>query len=136
MNYPNYQAMKIANILLTLMFVAFAAFQYNDTDGQGLLWMALYALIAGIFAFAIFQKYSRPVVWVALGLCAIAALLTAHGVWEFATNHDGVGLAQGMSNEYPYIELTREFGGAIISVLSLLFVLRQIKKQQVALPVS
>ena len=46
--------MKVINIILTLLFILFAAVQLNDPDPW--LWVAIYGLVAGVSGFAIFQK--------------------------------------------------------------------------------
>lgn len=48
----------------------------------------------------------------------------------FFTNDDGIGFAQTMSNDYPYIEEARECGGLIICLLAMYFVYTQRDKNQ------
>lgn len=49
--------MKILNLILTILFILFAAVQYNDPDP--IHWMALYLFVAAVCGFAAFGKYNK-----------------------------------------------------------------------------
>ncbi|MDX1478789.1 MAG: transmembrane 220 family protein, partial [Saprospiraceae bacterium] len=73
--------MKIANLILCLLFIVFAAIQLNDPDPE--FWVALYTGIAVISGCAAFRKYN---VWVILlGLVVVVyelfKLFPSFGSW-------------------------------------------------------
>ncbi len=108
--------MKIINATTTLLFSMFAAFQYNDPDGM--VWVLVYGSIAVLAGFAVFGRVYPDLSLGVLIMVAGMALLHLPGALEFFTNDDGIGLAQGMSNEYPYIELMREFFGLLLATFA------------------
>ena len=114
--------MRLANIpalVLALLFAAFAYFQWNDPDSAP--WLILYGAVAATFGFAAVGRNFLPVT-AGLGIICLAwSLYHLPALFEFATNTDNMGLAQGMSYEYPYIERSREFGGLFVAFLALLW---------------
>lgn len=118
--------MRILYTCLALLFALFAYFQYNDPDS--LLWIAMYISVAVLFAFMATGRYLR---WATLGLAGlliVGLVIYAPGVWEFFTNDDGITFSQGMSNQYPYIEQAREFGGLLIALTAVVFLIVQGRK--------
>ena len=120
--------MKYLNLLFALLFAVFTAVQYNDPDS--LIWMILYGYLTVLFIMGFMGKFVKPAVWVGLAICIIGAFIHVGGLYEFLTNHDGIGFSQGMSNEYPYIEKAREFGGLVIGGLAMWFLFWQMRKNQ------
>ncbi len=114
--------MKILNAFIAVLFALFAAFQYNDPDGM--TWVLIYGFIAVLAGFAVFGKVYPDLSLGALVLICGIALLHLPGAIEFFTNGDGIGLAQGMSNEYQYIELMREFFGLVLASLAMFGIYR------------
>jgi hypothetical protein len=106
--------MRTTCLILSLLAFLFAGFQYNDPDPW--IWIGLYGA-AGVSL--LMAGLGMPLRWLAW-LTAIAGLVfvakSTPGVWLYFTNNDGQSLANAMSKEYPYIEETREFGGAIIAM--------------------
>jgi len=102
--------MKIFNILSAIIFVLFAALQYNDPDPY--IWMPIY-LYAGFLCFlAVKHKYS-PVLYI-IGLVvyflyASYLFFDKSGVLNWAKQHDAENLVQNMNATKPLIEETREF---------------------------
>lgn len=114
---------RIVYIILALLFALFAYFQYNDPDSLG--WIAMYAAVAILFGLMATGRYFR---WVTIGLATVLVLgllFFAPGFWNFLTNDDGISFAQGMSNDYPYIEEAREFGGLLIALGAVILLLLQ-----------
>ncbi|MEM9986888.1 MAG: hypothetical protein AAF804_17480, partial [Bacteroidota bacterium] len=75
---------------------------------------------SALFVLAFLGKRLTWVAW-GLGMVLLAGMVIyGQGAWEFFTNEDGIGLSQGMQNDYPYIEQAREFGGLAISLLAVL----------------
>jgi hypothetical protein len=54
--------MKVFNLILAVIFLAFALLQLNDTPGDVLFWFLLYALVSGISAFGAFGKYNMWII--------------------------------------------------------------------------
>ena len=114
--------MKIFNIILSLLFVLFAYFQYNDPDPWS--WIAIYLAVAVICGFAAFGKYFR---W------GILLLLTALTIYWAILLPDFISwIGEGMPTitgsmkaESPHIELVREFLGLLILIGTLIFQYRR-----------
>ena len=117
--------MRITNIVLTILFVIFAAVQYNDPDPW--LWIGIYlfmALLSGLAAAKIYPS------WILRGamlgcLIGLAMLLPDFIDW-LSTGAESI--TQSMKAEKPHIELTREFLGLVICALTLGFHLWQADK--------
>ena len=61
--------MKIFNIILAILFLLFAAVQFNDSPGDILFWVIVYAGVGIISAFAAFNRYNM---WaILLGLAVV-----------------------------------------------------------------
>lgn len=97
---------KIAAILLVLMFVAFAAVQYNDPDPW--LWMPVYLIYAGIALSAATRPLNSMWYVFAFAVPLIFALFQWPEQWE--------GLGETMMNENT--ERARESLGLLICSVS------------------
>lgn len=111
--------MKIANIILAVLFAIFAIVQYNDPDSWA--WIILYAFVTFLFVNAFRGKYLDWGIWAGIGAVIWGALESVGGAMEFLTNDDGIAFSQGMSNTFPYIEVAREFGGLVITLIALVY---------------
>ena len=110
--------MKIANLVLTVLFALFAAVQYNDPDPWG--WIGIYGLVAVVSGFAVVGKYQRYVILAGLAVCVIWMATLVPGVAEWIG--EGMpSIAGEMKTEVPYIELTREFFGLLLCTAVLVF---------------
>ena len=124
--------MKIFNILSAIIFVLFAALQYNDPDPY--IWMPIYLYAAFLCFLAINHKYS-PVLYIIglVGYFLYASYLffDKSGVLNWAEQHDAENLVQTMKATKPWIEETREFGGLLIVMIALIINMIWLKKQKV-----
>lgn len=106
--------MRAFCLIIAAVSLLCAALQYNDPDP--LLWGAYY-LALGLFA--ILCSFGLRLRFGFISL-VMASLLLLGGTWpgvqQYLGNKDGQTLANAMSKEYPYIEQTREFGGAAIGL--------------------
>lgn len=119
--------MKIANILLGLLFVSFAAVQYNDADAW--VWIAIYGLLAVSFFLAATRRYSGILYGLILAACVYEAvdLLPEFNNWVAMGTPN---IASEMKTEEPHIEFVREFLGVLIGVLAVLFLFWQFRRNR------
>lgn len=120
--------MKILGYILALLFVLFAYFQFNDPDPW--TWVVLYLIVAFIAFRSAGGHYSMALIWATIGACIMGFFYTFPGVWDYMTNQEGYTIMQGMSNDQPYIEETREFGGLLIALIAVLVIYFQGRKNQ------
>ncbi|MGQ0829436.1 MAG: transmembrane 220 family protein [Bacteroidota bacterium] len=112
--------MKTLNRFFTLIFILFAALQYNDPDPY--LWVPIYLFGALLCSMAIDKKYNPNLYMIGLSFYTVYGvylLFSSSGVISWATDHDTENIAQSMQATKPWIEAAREFFGLLI----LLFVL-------------
>ncbi len=108
------------------LFLLSAGWQWNDPDPH--VWGPFYGL-AGLGAIlAGFRKELRPIQWMCLGASLIFMLQATAGLIQNLTNSEGFDLSR-MSTERPYVEVSREFGGAMIVGTWAVFALT-VKRQQ------
>lgn len=120
---------KTLHIIVTILFVLFAAVQYNDPDGWK--WIILYLFVAGIVGFGIIGKRDKTVTLAAIGLA---------GIWFLTLIPDFIHWVQmgmptivdSMKVEAPHIELTREFLGLGIILAALWWQYRLVKKEEIS----
>ena len=107
--------MKWLNFAIAAICFAFAALQYNDPDP--LIWVGMYGAV-GVFAILSALGWRLRLGAIALvGLCLFMMGRSAPGVYSYLTNKDGQTVSNAMSKEFPYIEETREFGGATLGLV-------------------
>jgi hypothetical protein len=111
---------KIFNGTMLVLFILFAALQYNDPDPQ--VWVPIYLSAAWLCYQAIRNVYSG---WLYAFCTAVylgyAAFLffTTDGALSWVTVHGEENLVQTMKATKPWIEQTREFGGLLILLITL-----------------
>ncbi|MGK7397913.1 MAG: transmembrane 220 family protein [Candidatus Cyclobacteriaceae bacterium M3_2C_046] len=103
---------KIISIIIGILFLFFAAFQYNDPDAM--LWIGIYG-IAGLIGLAVaFDKLSKSVVIAAL----LAYLIGAIAQWP--QKYEGITFSMSQSI---YIEQARESLGLMLCFLAMVYFL-------------
>ncbi len=125
--------MKIFNLIFCILFILFAALQYNDPDPY--VWIPIY-LYAAVLCWLAFRKKYFPRAYlfgvVIYAGYAIYKFFDENGVWDWLTKHHAANIADTMKAEHPWIEETREFFGLVILIVVLLidyFYAKRIKKQ-------
>lgn len=113
--------MKIFNITFVVIFIFFAALQYNDPDPY--VWMPIY-LYSSWLCYQASKKRFYPKAYLA-GLIVYAAyaaylFFDKTGVLDWAKQHHAESIVQTMQAEKPWIEETREFGGLLILIVVIL----------------
>jgi hypothetical protein len=123
--------MRILNITFAVIFVLFAALQYNDPDPY--IWIPIYMYVAW-FCWKAAQGRYYPKAYliglVAYGVYAAWLFFDKDGVWSLATEHQRENLVQTMKAEKPWVEETREFGGLLIASAALIWNLLLSRKKK------
>ena len=113
--------MKIFNLFFVVLFVLFAALQYNDPDPY--LWIPLYLLAAALCLQGFRQKFSPAMHLFAIGLYTIYAaylFFSKDGMLDWIREHESENIAAEMKATKPWIEATREVLGLVIMIVVLL----------------
>lgn len=112
--------MKILNAFLALMFVAFAALQYNDPDPVG--WMLVYGIVAVFCAMTAFGRpYPRWAIATAVVIAVWMLSLSPHVVDWIRMGMPSITGA--MEPSEPWVEEVRECLGLLIALLTVLYLL-------------
>ena len=112
--------MKIFNFLFCLIFIFFAALQYNDPDPY--VWIPVYLYTSVLCWLAFRNKYFPKAYLLGIGAYAVYAIykfFDENGVWDWMTKHRAANIADTMKAEQPWIEETREFFGLVILIVVL-----------------
>lgn len=110
--------MKIANWILGVLFLLFAAVQLNDPDP--LKWIVLYGGIAVISIFGALGRYNRWFLWAGLSVCLIWMVTLIPDIVDWV-KMGMPSITETMKAEKEYIELAREFFGVLVSGMALLW---------------
>ncbi len=113
--------MKLLNLLFCLIFIFFAALQYNDPDPY--VWMPVYLYAAALCWLAFRGKYFAVAYLVGITIYLVYAVylfFTKDGVLDWVKNHNAENITETMKATKPWIEETREFFGLVILITVLL----------------
>ena len=113
--------MKIFNFIFCIIFILFAALQYNDPDPY--VWIPIYMYAAVLCWFAFRNRFFPK--WYIAGIIAYAIyagykFFDENGVWDWIIKHRAENIAGSMKATQPWIEETREFFGLVILIAVLL----------------
>lgn len=123
--------MKVFNIIFIVLFILFAAVQYNDPDPY--VWMPIYLYAALLCYFALKGKYNPTLYYIgfaAYGMYALYLFFDKAGVLDWAGEHHGENIAETMKATKPWIEETREFFGLVIVIVVLIVNMIWLRKQK------
>ena len=112
--------LKLFNIFFCIVFILFAAVQYNDPDPY--VWMPIYLYTAILCWLAFRNKYFPGAYLLGIAVYAAYAIykfFDQNGVWDWMTKHHATNIAGTMKAEQPWIEETREFFGLVILIVVL-----------------
>ena len=121
--------MKTFNIVFAVLFVLFAALQYNDPDPY--LWIPIYLYPAVLCALAATGRYYPSAVLAGIlifSIYAIYKIFDQNGLLDWLTVHDAENIAGTMKATKPWIEESREFFGLAIIVIALTIQYRYIRR--------
>jgi len=123
--------LRIFNIFFCIIFIFFAALQYNDPDPY--VWMPIYLYAAVLCWLAFRNKYFPGAYLLGIAVYAVYAIykfFDENGVWDWATKHHFATITGTMKAEQPWVEETREFFGLVILIVVLLINYFYAKRKQ------
>lgn len=124
--------MKAFNISFCLIFILFAALQYNDPDPY--LWIPIYLYPAVICGLAAAKRYSPTACLagiIVFSAYAVYKIFDQNGLLDWITKHDAETIAGSMKATQPWIEESREFFGLLIIVIALTINYRYAKRKAI-----
>ena len=110
----------VVNLVFALLFLSFAYFNLNDSDGW--LWVLIYLATAAICALAAAKKWYPKITLayiVALLFYAGYFFISKDGVMDWIAEYNTPSITESMQATKPYIEKTREFFGLLIAIAAL-----------------
>lgn len=113
--------MKVFNIIFCLIFIVFAALQYNDPDPY--VWVPIYMYTSVLCWLAARNRYYIKAYWLGIAVYAVYAIykvFDTNGLLDWMNKHHAENIAETMKAEQPWIEESREFFGLIILIIVLL----------------
>lgn len=121
--------MKAFNIIFIVLFIIFAALQYNDPDPY--IWIPIY-LFGAFVCYNAYRKNYQPALYfigiIGYTAYAVYLLIDKSGVLNWATAHHAENIAESMKATKPWIEETREFFGLLILIVVLLINMLWLKR--------
>ena len=113
--------MKVFNLIFAVLFILFAALQYNDPDPY--LWIPLYLFAAAMCWLAFRQKFYPKLYLIGIGVYTMYAaylFFSKDGMLDWIREHHSEDIASEMKATKPWIEATREVLGLVIMIVVLL----------------
>lgn len=114
---------RITNFILSTLFILFALLQLNDPDG--LLWFAIYFVVAAICLYHNFKSISKSfLILVIIALIAYSAFHFSLFI-EYLNTENKEEIFGEMVYEKPYLEGSREFLGLLIAAFGIIYQLKK-----------
>ena len=112
--------MKTINIILAVLFLTFAALQFNDDPDDIWFWIIIYSTVGIISAFAAFKRYNMQVLVLAIGviLYQMFRMFPAFTQWISMGMPSITGEMKAIS---PHVELVREFLGLCVCLIVIIY---------------
>ncbi len=112
--------MRVVKIVLSLIFLAFAAWQINDPDP--ILWIIVYGAMVVVSIMTIFERYPTGIMIVMAAGYLVLTIQYFNGFAEWLGSADRSLLFDDIAKmDHLYIEEAREFMGLLINIVVLLF---------------
>ncbi|MEQ8471065.1 MAG: transmembrane 220 family protein [Marinoscillum sp.] len=120
---------KMINYTIAILFVLFAAVQYNDPDPM--LWILIYGVVALV---AVLQVYFnrvnfRPLIVTLIVILLLYSFSYIPSFLDFMSSGNKSDLVGKMKAEDPWIEGTRELGGLLIAIAALFYLKSKNKRK-------
>jgi len=106
--------LKAIYFIFGVTLLGFASLQFNDPDP--VIWVSFYVICALVPSLLLFNKFYRPLFWLAIIICSLEAINSAPGAYQYYLHMAEEPLMQGMNEKKPYIEECREFLGTLIAL--------------------
>jgi hypothetical protein len=120
--------MKILKIFFGILFILFAAVQYNDPDP--LVWILVYGAMAVVSFMAVFNRYPLQYMIIMAGGFLVMTIMYFDGFKDWLISPDRYLLFDDLAKmQFPYIEEAREFLGLLICLAVLIFYFYLSKKE-------
>ncbi len=122
--------MKAFNLFFCLVFILFAALQYNDPDPY--VWMPIYLYSAVLCWLAFRRRYYPKAYWLGIlvyTVYAVYKIFDKNGLVDWIEIHHAENIAETMKAEKPWIEESREFFGLLILIVVLAIDLIYVKRK-------
>ena len=125
--------MKLFNIIFCILFIGFAALQYNDPDAY--LWVPIYLYTSVLCGLAARGRYFKKAYLAGIAFYSVYAIykvFDTNGLLDWLNLHHARNITGTMTAGQPWIEEVREFFGLVILITVLLvnyFVVRKKGKQ-------
>lgn len=110
--------MKVFNVIFLILFIGFAALQYNDPDPY--IWIPIYLYASYLCWLAMKNRYPGRLYLLGFAVFGIYAgylFFNETGVLSWIFKHGAENIAGSMKAEKPWIEETREFFGLVIVMI-------------------
>jgi hypothetical protein len=122
--------MKFFNYTFIIIFILFAAVQYNDPDPY--IWIPIY-LYPAFLCYKSAKNVKLNINFYRLGflifgLYALYKFFDENGIYDWVKYHHAENIASTMKAEQPWIEESREFFGLIIIIIVLMINYKKQKK--------
>jgi len=112
--------MKVFNIIFCVLFILFAALQYNDPDPY--VWMPIYLYASALCYLAAKKRFYPTAYLIGILIYMVYAaflLFDKTGVIDWISDHGAESMVATMQAQKPWIEESREFFGLVILIVVL-----------------
>jgi len=108
--------MKWVHLIISLVFLSFAGMQWND--GDAIVWILMYIIIAAVAFFAFRQRHYFYINLIVSIILFVSFITYIPELQNWAK--DGMpSITESMKASSPYIELVRESLGLLISFVAM-----------------
>jgi len=131
------RSLRLLNAVLAVLFFGCALLQIEDDDPEiyanpsmadVVQWIAFYGLTGLLFLLAAFRRFPRVLLGVVAAFSVFLLIQTGPGLIENFTDGEFNLTKRGMNPGNPSVEQSREFFGALLVLISAVFVHRQRRK--------
>ena len=123
---------------MALLFFLFAGFQLNDVDPEvyhnpskmdAAIWLLFYFFIGVMLIAVIFRKIPGWILLIGVIACVVQMAISGPGLYQNLFGSESFNMTQSsMSAKDPRVELSREFLGAVIAMLGVVWIWWQRRK--------
>ena len=114
-----------------MIFILFAALQYNDPDPY--IWVPVYLYSSVLCWLAFRSKFYPKAYWLGILVYtayAVYKIFDQNGILDWINKHGAENIAETMKTEKPWIEESREFFGLLILICVIIINLIYAKRKK------